>query len=71
MRKLSDMTGLKYTDPMREALGRLEAGEDPEAVEARMGDILEEEEMPFVLPEKRRGSHQRPAPRRDDTLYEM
>jgi len=52
MRKFSDMTGLHYTEKMNEALSRLETGEDPEAIEAEMGDALENED-PFVLPEKK------------------
>jgi hypothetical protein len=51
MRKLSDMTGLTYNDKMNEALSRLESGEDPEAIEAEMGDALENGD-PFILPEK-------------------
>ena len=50
MRKLSDMTGLKLGDGMDEALRRMEKGDDPEQVEAEMGDLLEDEE-PFALAE--------------------
>lgn len=73
MRKLSDMTGIEYGEGMEEALRRLEAGEDPDAIEAEMGDLLEGEEEPFALPGARRGRGRRKArpPRRDDTLYEM
>ncbi|MBD3316400.1 MAG: zinc ribbon domain-containing protein [Chitinivibrionales bacterium] len=73
MRKFSDMTGLHYSENMESALGRMEAGEDPEAIEADMGDILENEEEPFVLPGKsagRRAGKPTP-PKKDDTLYEM
>lgn len=41
MRKLSAKAGLSLGDGMEEALARLEAGEDPEALEAEMGDSLE------------------------------
>ena len=34
MRKLTDVTGLKLGPGMEEALNRMEAGEDPEQVEA-------------------------------------
>ncbi len=47
MRKLTDMTGLNLGGGMEEALTRLEKGEDPEQIEAEMGDILEQEE-PFL-----------------------
>ena len=72
MRKLSDMTGLKLGDGMDEALRRMEKGEDPEQVEAEMGDLLEEED-PFSLPEKKgKGAKAKPkAPMKDDTLYDL
>jgi hypothetical protein len=72
MRKLSSMTGLELGAGMNEALKRMEAGEDPDAIEAEMGDLLEEEE-PFLLPEKKGGAKttKRPAPRRDDKLYDL
>ena len=72
MRRLTDMTGMQLGAGMEEALSRLEKGEDPEAIEAEMGDLLENED-PFVIsakkgaPEKR----SRPAPTRDDTLYDL
>ena len=72
MRKLSDMTGLELGDGMNEALKRMEAGEDPDTIEAEMGDLLETEE-PFLLPDKKPGSSKprRPAPKRDETLYDL
>jgi hypothetical protein len=69
MQKFSDMTGLKYNDSIQEALGRMEAGEDPEAVEAQMGDALNDEN-PFTL-QGRKSGRGSAAPRRDETLYEM
>ncbi len=72
MRKLSDMTGMQLGDGMEEALSRMESGEDPEKIEAEMGDLLENED-PFLLPGKKpasAGARQK-APRRDDTLYEL
>ena len=72
MRKLSDMTGLEMGSGMNEALKRMEAGEDPDAIEAEMGDLLEEEE-PFILPDKKEGAKRarRPAPTKDETLYDL
>jgi|WetSurMetagenome_2_1015567.scaffolds.fasta_scaffold00392_8 putative FmdB family regulatory protein len=74
MRKFSDMTGLKYTDKMNEALNRLETGEDPDAIEADMGDALENED-PFVLPEKtetgKKAAPKKAQPRRDEAVYEL
>jgi putative FmdB family regulatory protein len=72
MRKLTDMTGLQLGPGMQEALKRMEAGEDPEAIEAEMGDLLEQED-PFALPDKKgaaKGSR-RSAPTRDETLYDL
>jgi len=71
MRKLSDMTGLKLGPGMDEALSRMERGDDPEQVEAEMGDRLMEEE-PFTLEKKgKAGSTRRPAPKKDETLYDL
>jgi putative FmdB family regulatory protein len=72
MRKLSDMTGLEMGPGMAEALDRMEKGEDPEQIEADMENLLEDEE-PFLLPEKRKLALKtsRPAPKRDETLYDL
>jgi putative FmdB family regulatory protein len=72
MRKLTDMTGMELGTGMQEALRRMERGEDPEQVEAEMGDLLETEE-PFLLPDKKgRGAGApRQAPLRDETLYDL
>ncbi len=72
MRKLSDMTGLELGPGFQEALRRMEAGEDPEQVEAEMGDILEQED-PFELKKKGGSTMLRHmlAPRVDDNLYEL
>ena len=72
MRKLTDMTGLKLGPGMSEALERMEKGEDPEQVEAEMGDLLENEN-PFIVGGTggRGDKAKRPAPRHDDTLYDL
>jgi putative FmdB family regulatory protein len=72
MRKLTEMTGMKLGDGMQEALSRMEKGEDPDKIEAELGDILENED-PFTLPEKKAGGKttQKPSPARDDTLYDL
>ena len=70
MRKLTDMTGLNLGSGMEEALGRMEAGEDPETIEAEMGDLLEGEE-PFAFEKKHpKGPKNRP-PAVDDRLYDL
>ena len=70
MRKLSDVAGIGLGPGMEEALRRMEAGEDPEQIEAEMGDLLEEEE-PFLLEGKKGARARRSAPERDETLYEL
>jgi putative FmdB family regulatory protein len=70
MRKLSDTVGLKLGSGMEEALGRMEAGEDPEKIEKEMGDLLEGDE-PFVVNRKITGKIRRLKPRVDDKLYDL
>ena len=70
MRKLTDMTGLNLGSGMEEALNRMEAGEDPEKIEAEMGDILEGEE-PFGFKEKSAGISKNRPPRIDEKLYDL
>jgi len=69
MRMFSDMTGVKLGDGMQEALNRLESGEDPDAIEAEMGDVLESED-PFQ-PGQTRNRGKKSAPLRDETLYDL
>jgi len=70
MRKLTDMTGLNLGPGMEEALGRMEAGEDPEQIEEEMGDLMEEEE-PFSLKKNSAGTVKRRPPKRDEKLYDL
>jgi putative FmdB family regulatory protein len=72
MRRLSDMTGIRLGDGINEALDRLERGDDPDSIEAEMGDILENED-PFILPEtKGKPLKNRPlTPHVDETLYDL
>jgi len=71
MRKLTDMTGLELGPRMDEALKRMEKGEDPEQIEAEMGDMLEDED-PFILPDKKgKNIKARRPPIKDDTLYDL
>lgn len=71
MKKLSDMTGLNLGPAMEDALKRMEAGEDPDQIEAEMGDILEEED-PFGPGGAKKGRRPiRRRPLRDETLYEL
>ena len=70
MRKLTQMTGLDLGSGMEEALRRMEAGEDPEQIEAEMGDLLEEEDPIVPQGQQKLGSRKQP-PRKDETLYEL
>lgn len=81
MRRMSELTGEKMPAEMEEMTRRMEAGEDPEKLEAEYGDALGEPgpgEKPTDTPEDRRQARlksllrrQRPAPTRDATLYDM
>lgn len=48
MRKLYEAAGVPVRGGIEEAIRRMESGEDPEAIEERMGDVLEED--PFAAP---------------------
>jgi len=69
MRKFTEATGASLGPGMEEALRRMEAGEDPDQIEAELGDLIEEE--PFVFGEKAGGRVKRAKPRRDETLYDL
>ena len=70
MRKLTDMTGLDLGTGMEEALRRMEAGEDPEQIEAEMGDLLEGEE-PFALKKQSSRILKKLPPKVDDKIYDL
>jgi hypothetical protein len=84
MRRMSELTGEKMPPEMEEMTRRMEAGEDPEKLEAEYGDALGEPdaeagpEKPAETAEDRKKARlksrlrrQRPAPTRDATLYDM
>jgi putative FmdB family regulatory protein len=72
MQKLSDITGMPLNKSMKEAIDRMASGEDPEKVEADLGELLDAEE-PFVLPEKKicKNDIFNHPPKIDDTLYDL
>ena len=70
MRKLTDMTGLNMGPGMEEAVKRMEARQDPEQIEAEMGDLLEEED-PFSFKEKSSKSSKKRPPKVDEELYDL
>ena len=69
MRKLTEATGISLGAGMEEALNRLEKGEDPDRIEAEMGDLLEGR----ALHRERQGKKGRPEAqtRVDETLYDL
>lgn len=71
MRRFSEQSGMNLGAGMEEALSRMEAGEDPEAVEQEMGDILENEDPFTMQARKGRMVKGRRRPDRDETLYEL
>ena len=73
MRKLYQSTGMRLGDQMEEALGRMEAGEDPDKIEQEMGDLLDDEQALFGgAGQPLRGMPQRLRPPEvDATLYDL
>ena len=72
MRKLTGITGMELGPGMQEALARMESGEDPDKIEAEMGDLLEgEDPFTFAAKKGRPGNKKRPEPTRDETLYDL
>ncbi len=71
MRKLTDMTGLEMGSGMEEALRRMERGEDPDQIEADLGDVLDSEDPFQPAGKKAKAGQRRTAPRRDETLYDL
>ncbi|MDD5704905.1 MAG: zinc ribbon domain-containing protein [Kiritimatiellae bacterium] len=72
MRQLAAASGLRLNATVNEALSRMEAGEDPEAIEQEYGDALEADN-PFETDgagRQVRGAR-RAAPARDSRLYEL
>ncbi len=73
MRKLYNGTGLSLGEGMDEAMRRMETGEDPDAIEADMGDLLENEDFLFGKGKsglKGMARRLRP-PEVDETLYDL
>jgi hypothetical protein len=73
MRKLYEATGLRLGEQMTEAIRRMEAGEDPDKIEAEMGDLLEAEEPGLGAGERglRQFARKLKPPAVDETLYDL
>ncbi len=70
MRRFSSMTGMNLGDGAEEALSRLEAGEDPEQIEAEMGDLFDGEDL-FSQKKLKRLKNKYLPPEHDETLYTL
>ncbi|MEM7384738.1 MAG: cytochrome C, partial [Verrucomicrobiota bacterium] len=68
MRKMCDLTGKEMPGPMEEMIGRMEAGEDPEALEEEYGDAMDDDGMDFF---KKAGKRFKRGPVRDPKIYDM
>ena len=74
MRAVYERTGMPLTGQMEEAMRRMEAGEDPDAIEAEMGDLLDEDGAPDgggSGGRPRRLAQQLRPPTVDETLYDL
>lgn len=69
LRRLTDAMGDKTPPLLREAVRRLEAGEDPEKLEAELGGETEGDEL--LLADVRRLVRQARGPERDPKLYDL
>ena len=74
MRRFSDLTGVGLGEQAEEAMRRLEAGENPEQIEAEMGDLFGDEDHPnglFGKGKLARLKRRLAPPEHDDTLYPL
>ncbi|NJC87846.1 MAG: zinc ribbon domain-containing protein [Desulfuromonas sp.] len=74
MRKFSEMTGMNLGGEAEEAMRRLEAGDDPELIEAEMGDLLGDgDNLDGLFGKDRLAKIKRrlAPPAHDDTLYTL
>ena len=70
MRKLTESTGMSPGPEIEEAISRLEAGEDPEKIEAELGDLADTE-TPFTRHGFSGLKRKLTPPAHDDTLYTL
>jgi putative FmdB family regulatory protein len=74
MRRFTEMTGMSLGEEARETMRRLEAGEDPEQIEAEMGDLFGEGDSMDGLFGKGKMAKLKKllaAPEHDETLYQL
>jgi len=74
MRKFTEMTGVSLGDEAQEAMRRLEEGEDPERIEAEMGDLFGDgDNLDGLFGKGKLAQLKRrlAPPEHDDTLYSL
>jgi putative FmdB family regulatory protein len=72
MRRFSAMTGMNLGDEAEEAMRRLEAGEDPEQIEAEMGELFgADDNLDGLFGQEKLAKFKRrlAPPEHDETLY--
>jgi putative FmdB family regulatory protein len=74
MRRFTEMTGMNLGDEAHEAMRRLENGEDPEQIEAEMGDLFGDDsnlDGLFGKEKMARIKRRLAPPEHDETLYAL
>ena len=74
MRKVMDQAGIELGDSVEEAIGRLEAGDDPDEIEATLGNSFDDDANPFSVKSRSMlGTIRRKyvPPKTDPALYEL
>ena len=74
MRKVMDQAGIEWGDGVEEAIGRLEAGDDPEEIEATLGNSFDDDANPFSVKSRSMvGAIRRKylPPKTDPALYDL
>lgn len=71
LRKLYETAGLPIDGGLGEALRRMEAGDDPEAIEEELGDLLDGETASGSSAPGARSLRRRLPPRTDPELHEL
>ena len=74
MRKFFDATGMPPTGAMAEAIGRMEAGEDPDKIDEQLGDALDSDDPFAATPAGRLRQRLREMmnrPKVDPELYDL
>ena len=74
MRKVMDQAGIEWGDGVEEAIGRLEAGDDPDEIEANLGNSIDDDANLFsAKPRSMLGAIRRKylPPKTDPVLYDL